>query len=266
MNPRERITAKHALNCAWVTDRAPKVVPGVSLQNGFVEHLRTFQSANRLKKAVLHVIAGQMSEKQIKSLRDTFVALDVNGDGFLTVAEIRQGLLDGGLEDLPLDLNQIVADIDANGSGEIDYTEFLAATLQKKLFLQEDVCRQAFAVFDQNGDGKISQEELRQVLHNDGVEEALGAESIAELMQEVDGNGDGSIDFEEFMGMMRSGNSPSAAKNCAGGLTFGIDSAGRALSRQATKHSSISEGAQRFQPKPLLAKACTSGHLAMQCA
>jgi len=203
MSPKERLTADEALSHAWIKDKAPKAIPGFSLQSDFVNHLRSFQSASHFKKAALHIIAGQLSEKQIKSLRDTFVALDANGDGLLTASEIRAGLMDGGIEELPVDLNQIVDELDANGSGVIDYTEFLAATLQKKLYLQEDVCWNAFATFDQNGDGQISPEELKQVLHNDSVEGVLGAESIAELMREVDGNGDGMIDFEEFMEMMR---------------------------------------------------------------
>merc|ERR1711865_1136525 len=124
--------------------------------------------------------------------------------------------------ELPVDLNQIVADVDGNGSGVIDYTEFLAATLQKKLYLQEDVCWKAFTTFDQNGDGKISPEELRQVLTNGSVEEALGAESIAELMREVDGNGDGMIDFDEFMDMMRSHGSPCHKVQGKTVVSFGI--------------------------------------------
>merc|ERR1719478_959892 len=115
---------------------------------------------------------------------------------------MQAGLVDGGLKELPIDLNQIVADVDANGSGVIDYTEFLAATLKKKLYLQEDVCWRAFTTLDQNGDGTLSPEELKHVLSNGSVGETLGADAIADLMREVDGNGDGMIDFDEFMDMM----------------------------------------------------------------
>lgn len=80
--------------------------------------------------------------------------------------------------------------------------------MEAKLYLQEDVCWKAFATFDQNGDGKISPEELKQVLHKDSVGEAIGAESIAELMRLVDSDGDGMIDFDEFMGMMRKSSTP----------------------------------------------------------
>jgi len=92
-------------------------------------------------------------------------------------------------------------DVDSDGSGVIDYTEFLAATLDKKVYLAEDVCWQAFRVFDRDGDGKISKEEMQQVLGDDDVQNAA-ARDMAAIMQEIDKNGDGEIDFEEFMQMM----------------------------------------------------------------
>jgi len=202
MNPRDRYTAEQTLNHEWIKNKAPKAA-NVSLQSNFVDNLRGFRSQNKLKKAALHIIAGQLNEDQIKALRDTFMALDGNGDGLLTAAEMKTGLAKAGLKEIPPDLQQILEDVDSDGSGVIDYTEFLAATLEKRLYIQDDVCWSAFRMFDKNGDGKISQEELKAVLENDEVKDVAGAGHIAELMKEIDGNGDGVIDFDEFMKMMR---------------------------------------------------------------
>merc|ERR1711988_913011 len=152
------------------------------------------------------VIASQLGEQQIKSLRDTFMALDENGDGLLTVNEMKEGLNRCGLKEIPADLQQIMEEVDSDGSGVIDYTEFLAATLDKKVYVQEDVCWSAFRVFDKNGDGKISREELKEVLGDGSVTDIVGAEAAKKLMTEVDGNGDGMIDFQEFMTMMKNAN------------------------------------------------------------
>eukprot|EP00746_Dinoflagellata_sp_MGD_P158868 gnl/MRDRNA2_/MRDRNA2_86576_c0_seq17.p1 gnl/MRDRNA2_/MRDRNA2_86576_c0~~gnl/MRDRNA2_/MRDRNA2_86576_c0_seq17.p1 ORF type:complete len:505 (+),score=116.36 gnl/MRDRNA2_/MRDRNA2_86576_c0_seq17:88-1602(+) len=202
MNPRDRYTAEQSMNHVWIKNKAPKA-QAVPLQASLVDNLKGFRSTNKLKKAALHVIAGQLDESAIKNLRSVFLQLDDNGDGLLSVQEMRDGLTKAGLKEIPPDLQQIMEQVDSDGSGVIDYTEFLAATLDKKAYLQEDVCWSAFRVFDRNGDGKISMAELEQCLAGGDVEAAMGASAVKELMKEVDTNGDGEIDFQEFMQMMR---------------------------------------------------------------
>jgi len=204
MNPRDRYTAEQALNHVWVRNKAPKA-EGVALQSGLVDNLKGFRSQNKLKKAALHVIASQLGETQIKALRDTFMQLDHNGDGLLTAVEMKEGLLAAGLKEIPPDLQQILEEVDSDGSGVIDYTEFLAATLDKKVYMAEDVCWQAFRIFDRNGDGKIDRSEMQHVLNDDGVQDCAGAASMADIMKDLDKNGDGELDFQEFMAMMRGG-------------------------------------------------------------
>jgi len=204
MNPRDRYTAEQALNHIWVRNKAPKAQGG-QLQTSLVDNLKGFRSQNKLKKAALHVIASQLGETQIKELRDVFMRLDNNGDGLLTAAEMKEGLTSAGLKEIPEDLQLILEQVDSDGSGVIDYTEFLAATLDKKVYMEKDVCWQAFRIFDRNGDGKIDKSEIGAVLGDSGVQ-ATAQRDIAELMTEIDKNGDGEIDFEEFMEMMRAGN------------------------------------------------------------
>merc|ERR1711963_341154 len=151
---------------------------GAKLQDTFVDNLRGFRSQNKLKKAALQIIANQLNEDQIKALRETFMALDGNGDGKLTVNEMKEGIQKAGLKEIPPDLQQIMEEVDSDGSGVIDYTEFLAATLDKRLYLQEDVCWSAFRLFDRNGDGKISDQEMRAVLTDGDVQNVAGAQAI----------------------------------------------------------------------------------------
>merc|ERR1712151_260775 len=181
-------------NHDWIKNKAPKAA-AVSLQQNFVDNLKSFRSQNKLKKAALHIIAGQLNEGQIKKLRETFMALDNNGDGLLTTAELKEGIQKSGLKEIPEDLQNIIEGIDSDGSGQIDYTEFIAATLEKKQYLEESTVWAAFRVFDRNGDGKISPEELRHVLGDEDVKNMFSTD--------VDTSGDGLIDFQEFMEMMK---------------------------------------------------------------
>merc|ERR1712151_363364 len=202
VRPRERCTAEQALNHIWIKHAAPQA-PRVPLRPGFVDNIRSFRSQNKLKKAALQVIAGQLSEERIKGLRETFTSLDENGDGLLTVAELKAGLEQAGMADAPEDLQAIVDGLDGDGSGYVDYSEFLAATLDRRCHLQEDVCRIAFDIFDLDNDGKITLAEIKQVLAVDGVSDAIGLTTAKGIIDDLDKDGDGTVDFEEFMAMMR---------------------------------------------------------------
>jgi len=201
-NPKERFTAKQALDHVWIQQTAPRVSTASLRSNpALIDNLRNFRSQSSLKKASLQIIAGQLEESQIRGLRETFTALDSNGDGLLTLAELKNGLEKVGFKEENSDLKCMLEGMDTDGSGVIDYTEFLAAALDKRHHVNEQVCWTAFQVFDLNGDGGISVEELRKVLDSDGVEEASGG-SMEEVLKDVDKNGDGIIDFHEFMAMM----------------------------------------------------------------
>ena len=86
----------------------------------------------------------------------------------------------------------------------------LASALDAKQYLQEDLCWSAFQVFDRDGNGRISISELSKVLVSENVQKAMGSDVAKEAMDQVDTNGDGEIDFREFMAMMRSPASPVA--------------------------------------------------------
>lgn len=119
---------------------------------------------------------------------------------------MKQGIVKANLSEIPSDLQQMMEDIDSDGSGVIDYTEFLAATLDKRVYIKEDVCWNAFRNFDRNGDGKISPDELKLVLGDTEVQSKSDkdvSQVLKAIMAGVDNNGDGLIDFEEFMAMMK---------------------------------------------------------------
>merc|ERR1712050_537073 len=97
-----RFTAEQALHHTWIKNTAPKA-KNVSLQSNVIDNLRSFQAHNKLKKAALHVIASMLRDDQIKTLRKTFQKLDYNGDGQLTVMEIKRGILNAGLKEIPPD-------------------------------------------------------------------------------------------------------------------------------------------------------------------
>merc|ERR1712232_845294 len=119
----------------------------------------------------------------------------------LTSKELEDGIAKAGVVDG--DVQALIKEMDADGSGVIDYSEFLAVAVDSKAMQKEENCLQAFHVFDKDRNGKISMAELRDLLKQDGVSEAIGAQTAESVMKEVDKNGDGEIDFSEFKAMMK---------------------------------------------------------------
>ena len=87
---------------------------------------------------------------------------------------------------------------DTDGSGSIDYTEFIAATMDAQTFLRNDYLRTAFDMFDVDKSGKIDKSELIQLLQGEDTANHISPDLLLKYIEEVDENGDGEIDFEEF--------------------------------------------------------------------
>ena len=93
---------------------------------------------------------------------------------------------------------------DADGNGTIDFAEFIemmpkAAPKEKDGNAEEEMM-EAFKVFDSDGNGMITADELRQIMANLG--EKLTEEEVEEMVKEADIDGDGQINYEEFVRMM----------------------------------------------------------------
>lgn len=140
-------------------------------------------------------------------LKNTFLSLDTDNSGVLSMDEIQAGLKEAGFTNIPDELQKVMDSVDADGSGKIDYTEFIAASMSQREYLQEEVCWKAFRVFDKDGNGVITPEELRDVLGSESKEmEASFSRNTDEIMQiinDCDTDGDGCINFEEFLVMMK---------------------------------------------------------------
>lgn len=212
LDPSIRPSAEVVLTSPWLKFKGTPVA--TPLSKDFVTKLQSFRAFSKLKKVALAALAQQLPDDQIDSLRAMFRSLDSNGDGTLSLEEIRQAMMQQGLMPAKA-LEDLLSAVDCNGSGSLDYTEFLAATIDQKLYMQRDACWSAFRVFDLDGDGKITREELGKVLNGDDVQAIVGAGKIEKMISEFDKNGDGAIDFEEFCEMMKSKVEPSKRKSGA---------------------------------------------------
>jgi calcium-dependent protein kinase len=194
--PDIRYTAQQVLNHKWVTQLAPNAKESLLSIN--VENLKNYTKQNKLKKAVLTFIASRLGENDVKVLKEIFQNLDSNKDGTLTLDEIKKGIEQLKNPDFKVDINALFKSMDTDHSGRIDYTEFLAACMDKSIYLREERLLEAFKMMDIDSSGKISKEEIKKSLKLDNVDES----TLDKYIKQYDLNGDGEIDYNEFLNMM----------------------------------------------------------------
>lgn len=193
--PNKRPTAEEVYKHSWVQDLAPDSKEAILKLN--VNTLKQYGNTNKLKKAVMTFICSRLKDDDVAQLKETFIAMDKNGDGHLTLEEVKEGMAKIGLDNDSIE--ELFKKMDTDGSGQIDYTEFLASTIQQKEILKEEKLAEAFRAFDKDNSGKISYAEIYQVLKITDKEEK---KKIDDTINKFDINHDGEIDLEEFVSMM----------------------------------------------------------------
>lgn len=206
-DPGKRLSAQQVLQHPWfdilkVSSGHNKGADryGASLTKNMI-HLKNFRAEQKLQQAAMTFIASQLTSKEEKViLTESFKKLDLNGDGILSREEILMGLKSTmAEEEAEAEVDRIMALVDTDKSGSIDYTEFVTATLDRKKICSNEKLQAAFALFDLDGNGYITAEELKERLGcHLNVSEAYWDSMVAE----VDRNNDGVISFSEFVYMM----------------------------------------------------------------
>ena len=142
-----------------------------------------------------------ISKKKKADLHKLFVSIDKNADGKLSREELIN--VYSNLIDSPADVEEKVDKIRANvyvdHNGYIDYSEFVIALTNKRKLLSTENLKQAFNMFDRDGGGLITADEIKMIF---GVRKKFSESVWEAAVKEVDQNSDGKISFEEFEMMM----------------------------------------------------------------
>uniref|UniRef100_A0A1Q3FT20 Putative calmodulin n=1 Tax=Culex tarsalis TaxID=7177 RepID=A0A1Q3FT20_CULTA len=153
-------------------------------------------SSRRTKPA-----ADPLSKEQIEELREAFTLFDTNGDGTISGAELSTVLRALGKNVSDAEVEELLKEVHTDDEGRIHFGDFVAMmTIRLKDFNSEDQLHEAFRIFDRDGNGRISADELRVALRSFG--EQLTEEELEELLREADVNSDGQIDYQEFVRMI----------------------------------------------------------------
>lgn len=142
-----------------------------------------------------------LSEDQISEFQEAFCLFDKDGDGCITLEELATVIQSLGQNPIKEELQDMINEVDVNGNGTIEFGEFLSLMARKiKETDAEEELKEAFKVFDKDQNGYISATELRNVMINLG--EKLTDEEVDQMIREADLDGDGQVNYEEFVRMM----------------------------------------------------------------
>ena len=201
----KRMGSEHALNHPWLNSNV--------LENDFNEGkkviepkiinlIKNFRGASVLKKEAMRIIVNNLSENEIKNLRDAFRLIDKDNSGMISVEELKKVLGDLGYQHNEADFQGIMQTFnEETGEEEINYSEFIAATLDRKIYLNKEKLFAAFKHFDIHNSGTITVDSLKEVMARGGRK--FTNEVLEDWINEINRGRNGKITFEEFYEMMR---------------------------------------------------------------
>ena len=193
----KRYTAQMALDHPWIKNFAPNAT--AHLKNLNVKHLKLYRQLCGFKKMIINYIASRLNDKEIMELKSIFTDIDTNHDGTISLEEMKTALKQIKSKDIKEDeINDIFKGIDTDSSNQIEFTEFISASLEKSQYLKEERLSEIFNSIDKDHSGKISKKEVKEALHK----EKISDNDIKIFIEKFDLDGDGEIDYNEFLSSM----------------------------------------------------------------
>ena len=109
-----------------------------------------------LKKAAVNVLVKHLQANQIQLLKEEFEKIDTDSSGFIEVSELRQAINNADLTMTAEEIDKIISELDFAENKRINYSEFLAATINVKDYLDDARLEAIFNQFDIDNSGKIT--------------------------------------------------------------------------------------------------------------
>jgi calmodulin len=179
------------------------LVPLIKIDQSDDFNLRSNLRLVNVKKKLQMTDVKKLDETQISEFKEAFSLFDKDGDGTISTKELGTVMRALGQNPTEAELGDMIAEVDKDNNGTIEFNEFLAL-MEKKIGDNdtEEEIKEAFRVFDKDGTGTISVAELRHVMTTLG--EKLKDDEVEEMLREADTHGDGIIKYEEFVKIMMS--------------------------------------------------------------
>ena len=197
-NPKKRPSAEECLTDFWFQKSSFNRDAEVKINKvEILERMAEFVQQNKFKQAVLQFISTQFNlRKEEENLKEIFKAFDKEGKGVISKKDFIEQIdnIYGGIISEEIS-NIVFSNLDLDNSGEISYNEFLTSVIDSQKILTEDRLKKAFDMFDKDGSGALDINEIKVYFGGND-------ETWKKVLKDIDLNGDGQVDFEEFKKMM----------------------------------------------------------------
>ncbi|KAM9294542.1 calmodulin-alpha-like [Gastrophryne carolinensis] len=143
-------------------------------------------------------MADQLTEEQIAEFKVAFSLSKKHDDGTITTKELGPVMRSLGQNPTEAELQDMINKVNADGNGTSDFPEFLTIMSRNmKDTDREEEIRDAFRLFDKDGNGYINAAELHLIMTNLG--EKLTDEEVDEMIKEADIVGNGQVNYEHLL-------------------------------------------------------------------
>ena len=147
----------------------------------------------------------QLTEEEIAEFREIFSLVDKDGGGTISKDELGELMDTLGIDASPEDIDYMIAEIDQDGTGEINFEEFVTVMSRKvNATYTSDQVKRAFKLFEAGGPaGYVKAETLKRALCTYGSEK-LSEEQANDLVNQLEADPQGMINYEVYVDMLMS--------------------------------------------------------------
>jgi calmodulin len=146
----------------------------------------------------------ELPPEQIAILRKAFESFDSGKTGSISTETVAEILRLMGQPFNKQILEEMIEEVDEDKSGRLEFEEFII--LAAKFIVEEDEealqkeLKEAFRLYDKEGNGFIPTSCLKEILKE--LDDQLSNADLDGMISEIDSDGSGTVDFDEFMEMM----------------------------------------------------------------
>lgn len=221
VNPKKRIAGNQVMKHPWFNllkkeeesqlknvaqSHTSSEMGGVLVDKQILTMLNSKKHLNKFKKEVLKVLINRLTNQDIINLKEAFNSIDVGKTGMITVQELMTAMNQNGFnqseEEVKKIIKRINGEYDSQNSNQpiINYSDFLAATLDIKKHFDDQKLWNIFKYFDVSNNDYITVDDLKEIMKRTG--RMQNDNEIIEMIKENDRAKDGRISFEEFCLML----------------------------------------------------------------